>query len=244
VTVQPESIAAFDLPERVAAYDGHMALMHPNRARMIEVALELLPFPPEAPVTALDLGAGTGVFTHAFLKRYARAHVIALDGAAAMLEMARARLGAAAERVEFLTGDFRDLAALAGARTGSLVFSSFALHHLNREEKVRVVRDALAFLEPGGWFFNADLVVAEDPAVEARLQELRVAGILRRNAGRDPRFTSAEAIRRFLDELEASHRDQPQSLAEDLGVLKAAGLARPAVFWSEYREAVIGGVKA
>ncbi|MFQ5640029.1 MAG: hypothetical protein ACE5IR_18780, partial [bacterium] len=76
-----------------------------------------------------------------------------------------------------------------------------------------------------------------------RIQEIRVKGIVERANGRDIRFANAQSARRFLDELEANEGDQPLSLVEDLHVLKEAGMEKPTVFWTEYREAVIGGVK-
>lgn len=37
------SIAAYDLPDRVASYDVDMEIMHPNRSKMVDIALEILP---------------------------------------------------------------------------------------------------------------------------------------------------------------------------------------------------------
>ena len=51
------SIEAYDFPERVVSYDADMDLMHPNRAEMVEIALEVLPFDPLADFMALDLAA-------------------------------------------------------------------------------------------------------------------------------------------------------------------------------------------
>lgn len=90
---------------------------------------------------------------------------------------------------------------------------------------------------------NADLIVGEDSTVEKRIQEIRVAGIVKRASGRHDRFLDVASTRRTLDELEAGEADQPLSLLEDLSVLREAGLHKPAVFWVEYREAVTGGVK-
>jgi len=238
------SIDAFSAPEKVAAYDADMELMHPNRSRMVEIAVEVLPFEPGAALTALDLGAGTGHFTAMFLQAYPRAKVVAVDGAEAMLELAKARLGGKAEAVEFVTGDFRDLRSLVGAPGGfDVAYSSYALHHLDPPEKTALVRDVLSLLRPGGWFVNADIIVAEAPEVEARFQQLRVEGIVRRAGGGDRRFADHEAARRYLDEMEAREGDQPMTLAEELRVLREGGLRDAAVFWLEYREAVMGGRK-
>jgi len=238
------SIEAFSAPEKVAAYDADMELMHPNRSKMVGVALEVLPFNVDAAVRALDLGAGTGYFTARFLAAYARAKVIAVDGAEAMLDLAKARLGDRGQSVEFRAGDFRDLRALAPApESFDVVYSSYALHHLDRREKTAVVRDVLTLLRPGGWFVNADIIVSPEPEVEARFQQLRVEGIVRRAAGGDPRFADHETARRYLDEMEAQAGDQPLALEEELLVLRDGGLRDAAVYWLEYREAVTAGRK-
>ena len=238
------SIDAFSAPEKVAAYDADMDLMHPNRSRMVEIAIEVLPFEPGSALTALDLGAGTGHFTAMFLKAYPRAKIVAVDGAEAMLDLAKTRLGDRAASVEFVTGDFRDLRSLVRAPDGfDVAYSSYALHHLGPPEKTALIRDVLSLLRPGGWFVNADIIVAEAPEVEARFQQLRVEGIVRRAAGADRRFADHEAARRYLDKMEARDGDRPVTLADELRVLREGGLRDVAVYWLEYREAVIGGRK-
>jgi ubiquinone/menaquinone biosynthesis C-methylase UbiE len=240
----PQSIAAYDLPQRVASYDADMEVMHPNRAKMVQVALDLLPFPPQQPLRALDLGVGTGYFAERFLRRYPNAQLCALDGAAAMLELAKVRLGPLAQQVRFLVGDFRDLARLLPeAESFDVAFSAFALHHLGRDDKEAVVRQVRDRLRTGGWFLNADIRVAEAPEIEQRFQELRVHGIVQRGQTVDARFADAAATRRFLDRLEAEDGDQPLTLLEDLQVLRGAGLWGVTVFWLEYREAVCGGLR-
>jgi 16S rRNA C1402 N4-methylase RsmH len=101
LTAKSHSIAGYDIPERVASYDADMDLMHPNRQKMLQIVLELLPFSPDASFTALDLGVGTEFFSRAILKRFPNSRVIALDGAASMIEMAQGRLGPMADRVDF-----------------------------------------------------------------------------------------------------------------------------------------------
>ena len=88
---------------------------------------------------------------------------------------------------------------------------------------------------------NADIVVAESPHIEERIQRLRVEGIVRRAQGEDERFSDLQTTRRFLDELERTEGDQPVTLAMDLQILGASGARNIAVFWQEYREVVYGG---
>lgn len=237
------SIDAYDLPERVARYDADMALMHPNRTKMVDIALEVLPFEPEARLKALDLGAGTGYFSARFLDAYPQSEVHGLDGAPAMIELAGARLRGREENVSLHLGDFREVSRIFAGHSFDVVFTSYALHHLTFEEKVSVVRDAAALLRPGGWLLNADIIVAETPELEQRAQDIRVEGIVKRAQGRDPRFVDRQTTRRYLDEMEAEEGDQPLTLAQDLRALRDAGLRDVSVFWLEYREAATGGRK-
>jgi tRNA (cmo5U34)-methyltransferase len=238
------SIAAYDVSQRVKTYDADMELMHPNRSKMVQIALELLPFPKTAALRAIDLGIGTGYFTERFLNRFPNSRVLGIDGAQAMIELAKARLMSLASRVQFVIGDFRKLPELAsGAGTIDVVFSSYALHHLSRPDKETMLRRVVELLVPGGWFVNADLIVADSPELESRLQELRVAGIVERAHGSDNRFTDSASTRRFLADLERKEVDQPLTLAEDLALLQSSGLKNSSAFWLEYRELVSGGQK-
>src|SRR5215510_11706900 len=136
-----DSIAAYERPARVASYDADMDVMHPNRHKMVEIALEILPFDPQSTITALDLGTGTGFFTQRFLERFPQATVISIDGSKSMVELARTRLASLTARVDFRIGDFRRLKDLIPEREfGEVAFSSYALHHLNLNEKVAVFR--------------------------------------------------------------------------------------------------------
>ena len=222
-------------------YDADMDVMHPLRHKMVQVVLDVLPFEVSRPLTALDLGTGTGILTHRFLGRFSASKVVAVDGAQAMVELATSRLGALADRVTFDVCDFRRLPSALEDRSFDVVMSAYALHHLNCADKRQVVQRALELLKPGGWFLNADLVVASDDRIERRIQELRVSGVVERAEEGDPRFRDASSTREFLNELEAAEADQPLTLEQDLAVCRDAGLASVEVFWREYREVVFGG---
>lgn len=238
-----KSIDAYDLPARVASYDADMDVMHPNRRKMVEIMLEVLPSANDAPATVLDLGVGTGFVAQQLLKRFPRVRVVAVDGAPAMIDLARTRLADLASRVDFHTGDFRKLREIAAARELDAVVSAFSLHHLSREDKFDVVSQAVELLRPGGWFVNADIVVADSATIEARIQEIRAAGIVARAAGRDDRFKDIASTQRYIAELQRTEGDQPLKLQGDLQVMREAGLWDAAAVWLEYREAVCAGRK-
>jgi SAM-dependent methyltransferase len=161
-----------------------------------------------------------------------------------MLSFCKARLGELANRVEFVVSNFQQLSHehLCGA-PADVVFSAYSLHHLAAAEKKQLIATSLGFLKPGGWFVNADLVLAGDHGVEQRIQQLRVEGVVSRANG-DSRFLTPAATRAFLDQLEQGEKDQPLSLLEDLAIARRAGLESVELFWKEYREAVWGGPKA
>lgn len=241
--MESQGIDAYDVPQRVARYDADMELLHPNRAKMVRIALDMLPFDRAAPVVGLDLGVGTGYFSREFLNHFPQSRVVAVDGAQAMLELAQARLGRLAQRADYRLGDFRELAQLVkDIPPVDVVFSSYALHHLDRADKRAVLRQAFDLLRPGGWLVNADAIVAQSAEVERRMQVLRVAGIVERARGRDERFRSVQSTRQFLDAMEANEGDQPLTLLVELATARSAGLANPTVFWLEHREVVYGGM--
>jgi len=100
---------------------------------MAQIAFEILPFPKTAALRAIDLGIGTGYFTERFLNHFPNSEVLGIDGAQAMMELAKARLRSLASRVQFVVGDFRKLRQLAGdVEPADVVFSAYALHHLSR----------------------------------------------------------------------------------------------------------------
>ena len=235
---------SYDVSERVAAYDADMEIMHPNRSKMVDIALQVLPFDKNSPLTALELGTGTGYFTRRFLETFAGAKIISIDGAVSMIELAKERLGALTKKIDFRIGDFNSLDNLLGDNErGDIVFSSYALHHLTGRQKLNTIQNACSFLNTGGWFVNADLICSEYPAVEKRIQEIRVEGIIGRACSSDDRFRDYESTRGFLDELEKNEGDKPLPVYEDIQIVQNAGMKNAAVYWLEYREAVYGAVK-
>lgn len=161
-----------------------------------------------------------------------------------MIEFTKARLRALVSRVEFAIGDFRKLQELApGSATIDVIFSAYALHHLSRSDKEAVLRQVVKLLAPGDWFVNADLIIADSPELENRLQQLRIAGIVKRAAGSDDRFTDSASTRRFLADFERKEADQPLTLAEDLQLLRSSGLKNVSALWLEYSEVVTAGQK-
>ena len=181
------------------------------------------------------------------LEKFPKARVIAIDGAQAMIDMAKVRLGDLAASVDFKVGDFRDMGTLLPEKNSiDVIISSFALHHLDAQEKLAFAKYLRSILKPGGWILNADCIIMPTASLEKRIQTLRVEGIIKRAAaaGRASRFnTDFASLRTLLDKLEAEEEDKPITLAQELEILKDAGLENVAPLWVEYREAVMCGQK-
>jgi len=241
-----DSIDAYTPRERVSRYDRDMSIMHPNRDAMVQTVVDALPFDRDTRCDILDLGIGTGVLADALLDAYPNIQVFGVDGAESMLESARERLAHHNGRVNFITGDFRNLARILPNDFAPIAaVSAFALHHVPQDEKEAMVRSVIDLLPPDGWFLNADIVLAEDAEIEARWQTMRVAGIVERAAAHlDARFKDTNTTRLFLDTMEATEGDCPQTLTLELATMHNAGLHHAGVFWQYTREAVYGGYKS
>jgi ubiquinone/menaquinone biosynthesis C-methylase UbiE len=192
----------------------------------------------------VDLGTGTGFLLERLLRRFPDCRAVAIDGSNRMVASAKSRLGAMAQRVEFVIGDLRQPETLGViADSADAVVSSYALHHLNLTEKAELLGRCRSKLKEGGWFLNADLVGEEDEFLETLTQQMRVSGIVDRARGCDPRFPDASATRRFLDDLQRNESDQPQKLADDLRIVQGCGYRHVTLLWKDTREIVYGGVR-
>jgi SAM-dependent methyltransferase len=100
-----------------------------------------------SPFTLLDFGCGPGRDLMAFVKRGHRA--IGLEGAPALVEMARTHSGC-----EVWQQDFLRLELPAACFDG--VFANASLFHVPRQELPNVLRQLCATLKPGGVLFSSN----------------------------------------------------------------------------------------
>jgi tRNA (cmo5U34)-methyltransferase len=108
---------------------------------------------------ALELGIGTGETAGRVLALHPEARLLGIDGSEPMLAAAGAALPH--DRVELR---LLRLEAAPPAGRFDLVFSAFAIHHIESREKAALFARIASALSPGGRFVLGDVVVPESPA--------------------------------------------------------------------------------
>lgn len=241
----------------------------PQRQHRFDLMFRLPDFPREADVRILDLGCGSGAVTFCALRHYPNAHVIAVDADPVLLAMGRglsADLADSADflsslsvssvqSIEFILADLRDGDWWADyGSTFDLVVSATALHWLTEAHLAQVYRRVYRALKPGGWFFNADHIAADDPAMQARYRALLHAW-QRANfdagaedwdgfwCGFEAALAQAgiPAQREAVTYWEGTDDGLPRQF--HLDTLRACGFADVAVHWQDLGEALVGARK-
>jgi SAM-dependent methyltransferase len=151
----------------------------PQRQHRFDLMFRLPDFPRDADVRILDLGCGPGSVTFCALRHYPNARIVAVDADPVLLSMGRESHNQQISKsqnqqsVDFVLADLRDDAWWADYDSVfDLVVSATALHWLTEANLAQVYRRVYRALKPGGWFFNADHIAADDPATQTRYRDL------------------------------------------------------------------------
>lgn len=147
----------------------------PERRPLLQRMLSAAPFPREAELEVLDVGAGYGVVSEEVLKAFPAARITLQDYSQPMLDRARQRLAGHSHRLHYVLCDLTDPSW--PQQVGGpfdLAVSAIAIHNLHDPEKIYACYRAIyGLLRPGGYFLDCDRFVE---GVEAHLVALREAG--------------------------------------------------------------------
>lgn len=102
----------------------------------------------------LDIGCGTGTLTLMLKQDSAASRIVGLDGDEQILSFARAKTGQAGLEIQLDRGFSYDLPYPAGSF--DIVASSFMVHHLSGEDKLRTFKEVYRVLRPAGRFYILD----------------------------------------------------------------------------------------
>ena len=192
-------------------YDAWVRKALPGFDDLFSSALQALPFPANASIRVLDLGAGTGLFSSFILEKFPQARFTLVDLAEGMLAVARERFQAAAAQFTYTVADIRSIQLDAEF---DLVISSLAIHHLGHAEKQALFRDIHAALHSPGFFLNIDQIQAPTPALSDHYWSVWLEHVRAQGASEDQ-------IRRSIDRRQTYDRDA--ALHDQLAWLQDAG---------------------
>lgn len=211
---------------QIRDYDKSIRQFIPHYEEMLtEAAAALRRLPRRAPAL-LELGIGSGALAARSLAVTPRARVIGIDADAAILALARKRLG---PRASTVVGDF---ASIDLPRCDAII-SSFALHHVRtRVRKAALYRRCFKVIKRGGLLISADCTPASD-----RRQRALDRAAWRTHLTRTWSRARAEGFLRAW-----AREDVYVPLEDEMALLEGAGF-RVDVAWRRGAFAVIVGRK-
>jgi tRNA (cmo5U34)-methyltransferase len=167
----------------------------------------------------LDLGCGDGVIGHLLSGIDPEIRLSAVDGSAEMVEAARRRLaGVPFERLEVVTFQ-QIIRRKVDLGLYDFVVSSFAIHHVDREEKRALFQCIFNMLRAGACFMNIDVVLPVTPPHEEWYFDLWREWIVRHEQADD----HSRSFANYPNEARHRSENHYDTLAEQLEALTAAG---------------------
>jgi ubiquinone/menaquinone biosynthesis C-methylase UbiE len=155
----------------------HDIARNDERRPRLKRMMALAPFPRDATISVLDVGAGYGVVTEEVLGAFPNARVTLQDYSDVMLAHARVRLAPAAAQLRFVLCDLTEPSWT--DRVGGpfdLVVSAIAIHNLRDLAVIgECYRGIFRVLTPGGRFLDYDRFVRPG-GIAAHEQLLHAAG--------------------------------------------------------------------
>lgn len=216
--------------QAAAEYDGLRRILIPCFDDFYGTAVQVIPFERTKPLRALDLGAGTGLYSGMVQALFPNAEFTLMDFALEMLEKAQSRFAGLGKSPQVLIGDYAE------ANFGDsydLIISALSIHHLSDANKAALYSHIYQALKPGGMFINADQVQGKT----ARLDKLY----------RQNWLESVQTLGVSTDELAAAQKrmefDRLAPLDFQLGWLEAAGFQDVDCWYKNFSFVVFGGYR-
>lgn len=240
-----DTLCGWGAQGKVAYFFANADTLIPKRSEQLRLLVDLFVWPPEEPLTVLDLGAGFGALTEEILTRYPNSTVSCVDGSAEMMKLARERLAKYGERVRLHFADLATSSWQDGVRAPfHAVVSAIAIHHLTDERKRALYREVFALLRPGGLFLNNDAVTTP-PLLKERFEAIQYREIqeqekIKRGVERSVAEIQAEMNAGFRT---AGQRSPIAPLRAQLDWLEEAGFESVDCFWKYLGLAIFGGVR-
>src|SRR5580692_9140520 len=157
----PSPIDLRNTPDARQWADAAM-LVRPARHNVFDRIVQELRDLRSETLSVLELGSGPGFLADRITVNLSTLAYTALDFSAAMHALARERLGANAERVSFVEGDFKQPHWTSGLATFDAVVTMQAVHELRHKRHAPALyRQLGTVLHPGGSFLMCDHYVGD-----------------------------------------------------------------------------------
>lgn len=178
-----------------------------------------------SPSRILDLGAGTGLLTMYWYRKFPGAEFTLCDIAEEMLSVAEKRFSGA-ENVEYRIMDYtKELP----AENYDAVISALSIHHLNDQQKQDLFQRIFDLLPKGGIFANYDQFIYDDP-------EINDAVFLNWKNSLENSSLSAEDLKLWK---ERCLLDKECSVEKEIKILRNAGFSAAECIYKSGKFAVI-----
>ena len=212
-----------------ADYDRLRRKLVPQFDEFYGTALEQIPYPHDAAIRILDLGAGTGLLSALAAAIFPNAHFTLADISTEMLARARERF-AGRSNFDYVVIDLQHEAL---SSEYEVAFSSLALHHLEHDQLAQVFRKAYDVIVPGGIFINADQTLGTSAANEEKYRVQWLTDVT----------AQGSSDQETADALERMKVDKTATLADQMAWLREAGFRDVDCWYKHYRMAVYSGRK-
>jgi SAM-dependent methyltransferase len=157
----PSPIDLRNMPDARRWADAAMPV-RPARHNVFDRIVQELRVLRSRPRSVLELGSGPGFLAERITVNLSMLTYTALDFSPAMHALARERLGANAERVSFVEGDFKQSDWTSGLATFDAVVTMQAVHELRHKRHAPALYRQLGIvLHPGGSFLMCDHYVGD-----------------------------------------------------------------------------------
>jgi len=209
-----------------STYDQDRARLIPGCDSFYRWGVDLIP---AGAKTIVDLGAGSGLLTQLVRQRFPNAKIHLIDFSAAMLDLARKRLGDD-PNLTFTQADYATDPIPTGV---CAIVSSLSIHHLEDEAKRRVFRKVWEALKSRGAFVNAEQVAGPTPELDDRYRALWLRQVRALGASEQ----------QINDSLYRQQQDRCVDVGRQLAWMRDAGFADADCWYKEARFAVLAGTR-
>jgi len=212
-----------------AQYDALRRQLVPHFDDFYGMALDQIPYPHDATIRILDLGAGTGLLSSLAAAVFPNASFTLADISTEMLARARERF-AGRPNFEYRVIDL-EREPLTGAY--EVAFSSLALHHLEHAQLAAGFRKTYDVIVPGGVFINADQTLGTSAENAERYRQHWTADVIAQG-------TNEADLQAAVERMKV---DKTATLEDQMAWLRQAGFSHVDCWYKHYRMAVYSGRK-